>query len=142
MSHSPAPTRSSSVIHWDAAAGAFVKLTLDSTRRILARVDLEPTAKKGLLQHLFSTRVTAGESRAMADLMRGFGLLVPGRDQTGGEDRRLVSAALTGRFERAARRTDAEFLRRVGRDVGSCPAHAGVGDPLFPRRARPAASRP
>ncbi len=76
MSASPMATTTTEAIRWDPAAAAFVRLTLDPCGRILARRDLEPADKRATLRHLFLTRTTTAQRRAVGALLDRAGLLL------------------------------------------------------------------
>lgn len=86
---------------WDPAIGAFVKLTMDATGRILARADLEPVEKWAALRRLFATRTTVDQRRTMGSALSRSGLLGTG-GQTDDGPNGETSTALTKRFLVAA----------------------------------------
>jgi hypothetical protein len=63
-------------IVYDAAAGMFVRVTVDAAGRILARSDLDPSEKRATLRRLFATRTTRVQQDAFVRAIDRLGLLV------------------------------------------------------------------
>ncbi|MET3413032.1 hypothetical protein [Methylobacterium sp. 1030] len=112
MTASVMPTPAATeAIRWDAEAEAFLRLTLAPCGRILARRDLEPVEKRAALRHLFLTRTTTMQRRAVGRLLDRAGLLLRPEPSACRGD----AAALSRRFLAGAAHSDLiAFVERLG----------------------------